>query len=228
MIIDVITLFPDIFKGFLGESIIRIAQEKGLVKINLHNLRDFTPDKHQKVDDRPYGGGPGMVLMAEPVFRIMEHLNTPERNSFHRVLLTPHGQIYTQKLAQELAQSKGLILLCGHYEGFDERIRQTIKFDEISIGDYILSGGEVAVLVLIDSVVRLIPGVLGNPESKGNHDTVQLDVPQYTRPRSIRGKVIPEVLLSGHHQKIKQWRLNEALKRKRTCPDVISGSEEKL
>ncbi len=216
MIIDIITLFPDIFKGFLEGSIIKRAQAKGLVKINLHNLRDYTLDKHKKVDDRPYGGGPGMVLMVEPVCRMIESLEKQGRASYHKVLLTPQGRTFRQPVAKELVDREGLILLCGHYEGFDERIKQLFAWDEISIGNYVLTGGEIPAMVITDAVTRLIPGVLGNDESvkcesftEGN----DIDHPQYTRPRIFREQGVPEVLLSGNHAKIKEWRTKVVGKR---------------
>jgi tRNA (guanine37-N1)-methyltransferase len=216
MIIDIITLFPDIFKGFLETSIIKQAKIKEFVEINLHNLRDFTLDKHKKVDDQTYGGGPGMVLMVEPVCRAIEYLETHGREEFHKVLLTPQGRPFHQSVALELAQKKGLILLCGHYEGFDERIRTLFNWDEISIGHYVLTGGEIPAMVITDAVVRLIPGVLGNPDSVKHESFMQeghLDHPHYTRPRVFRGQSVPEVLLSGHHAKIKEWRSQAALRK---------------
>lgn len=213
MIIDIITLFPNMFKGFLEESIIKRAQMKGSVEINLHNLRDFTLSKHKKVDDRPYGGGPGMVLMVEPVCRAMEFLEAHGRSGAHKVLLTPPGRLFHQSIAQELVQKPGLILLCGHYEGFDERIRLLFNWDEISIGHYILTGGEIPAMTLVDTVTRLIPGVLGNQASAKYESFTQpglLDHAHYTRPRVFRGHTVPETLLSGDHAKIDQWRGDSA------------------
>ncbi|MBI5779102.1 MAG: tRNA (guanosine(37)-N1)-methyltransferase TrmD [Planctomycetes bacterium] len=210
MVIDVITLFPGMFKGFLKESIIKRAQAKRLVKINLHDLRDFSTDKHHKVDDRPFGGGPGMLLLAEPIVRAFEYLKANGRSDAHKIVLTPAGKTFGQPKARALSKKKGLIILCGHYEGFDQRIFDIIKFDDIiSIGRYVLSGGELPSMVVMDSVIRLIPGVLGNASSaeqesfsKGN----ELDYPQYTRPRDFRGHTVPEVLVSGNHQQIEKWR----------------------
>ena len=210
MVIDVITLFPGMFKGFLKESIIKRAQVKRCVKINLHNLRDFSTDKHNKVDDRPFGGGPGMLLLAEPIVRAFEYLKANGRSDAHKIILTPAGKTLAQPKARSLSKKKGLIILCGHYEGFDQRIFDIIKFDDIiSIGRYVLSGGELPSMVVMDSVIRLIPGVLGNASSaqsesfsKGN----ELDYPQYTRPRDFRGHKVPDVLVSGNHQQIERWR----------------------
>ena len=204
MIIDVVTLFPSMFHGVVGESILRRAQEQGRVRINLVNLRDFSKDKHKKVDASPYGGGPGMVIMAEPVFEAVEHLRKNGRSESYIVLLTPGGVRYDQTLAQELSKQPGLILLCGHYEGFDERVSQGLSPLEISIGDYVLTGGEVPAMVLLDSVVRLVPGVLGSPESlaEESFSSGTLEYPQYTRPPEVRGMEVPEVLRSGDHEKI--------------------------
>ena len=210
MVIDVITLFPGMFKGFLKESIIKRAQAKRLVKINLHNLRDFATNKHHQVDDRPFGGGPGMLLLAEPIVRAFEYLKANGRKDAHKIILTPAGKTFSQPKARALSRKKGLIILCGHYEGFDQRIFDIIKFDDIiSIGRYVLSGGELPSMVVMDSVIRLIPGVLGNASSveqesfsKGS----ELDYPQYTRPRDFRGHCVPEVLVSGNHQQISKWR----------------------
>ncbi|MCK5578024.1 MAG: tRNA (guanosine(37)-N1)-methyltransferase TrmD [Planctomycetes bacterium] len=218
MIIDVITLFPQMFQGFLMESIIHRAQKAKLVRINLHNLRDYTLNKHRKVDDRPYGGGPGMVLSPEPIFRAVEHLEKNKRRS-HKILLTPQGKRFTQTKAKKLSQEKRLILLCGHYEGFDERVRQGFDWDEISIGDYVLTGGELPAMVVLDAIIRLRPGVLGNPTSlKDESFSIkgkQLDYPQYTRPPKFRELTVPDVLLSGHHQAISKWRQKQSRKRTR-------------
>lgn len=206
---DVITLFPNTFQGFLEESIIKRAQAKELVKINLHNLRDYTKDKHKKVDDKPFGGGPGMVLMAEPIVLAIEFLEKKLGKKTHKVLLTPTGKLFNQSKASELASKENIIILCGHYEGFDERIKDLIEFDEISIGEYVLSGGEVPAMLIIDAVSRLIPGVLGNPLSAAEESFVdegKLDFPQYTLPRVFRDIPVPPVLLSGNHEAIKKWR----------------------
>lgn len=210
MEIDVLTLFPGMFKGFLGESIIKRAQEKGLAAINLHNIRDFSVDKHLKVDDRPYGGGPGMLMMVDPIVRAFEYLDKKGREDYHKIILTPAGKTLTQKTAQRLSGKTGLVLLCGHYEGFDQRILDLVDFDDnISIGQYVLSGGEVPAMVLMDTVIRLIPGVLGNQLSSQSESFAkgkELDYPQYTRPRDYRGHRVPEVLFSGNHREIANWR----------------------
>jgi tRNA (guanine37-N1)-methyltransferase len=218
MQIDIITLFPAMFEGFLGESMIRIArEEKQAVDIAVHNLRDYTLDKHKKVDDRPFGGGPGMVLCPDPVFRAVEAIRAlPGRDASELILLSPQGERFSQPVADLLAEGPGFILLCGHYEGFDERIRIGLKPREISIGDYVLTGGEIPAMAVVDAVVRLIPGVLGDDESIQDEsfrhgDT--LEYPHYTRPREYRGMEVPEVLISGDHAKIDSWRQEQAILR---------------
>lgn len=225
--IDVITIFPAMLDGFLGESIIRRAQEAGLVIINVINLRDFTTDRHRTTDDRPYGGGPGMVMKPEPIFRAVEKIRRPESRV---ILMTPQGERFTQDRARRLAQEKHLIFICGHYEGVDERVRQALVTDEISIGDYVLTNGVLPAAVVIDAVVRLLPGALGSPE--GPHDesfaSGLLEYPQYTRPVEFRGMKVPEVLLSGDHEAVARWRREQALKRTRERrPDLLAGPEEK-
>ncbi|HLF93502.1 MAG TPA: tRNA (guanosine(37)-N1)-methyltransferase TrmD [Planctomycetota bacterium] len=230
MIIDVVTLFPSMFQGVVGESILRRAQEQGQVQINLVNLRDFSKDKHKKVDAAPYGGGPGMVIMAEPVFEAVEHLRKNGRQDSYVVLLTPGGVRYDQTLAQELSKQTGLILLCGHYEGFDERVSQGLSPLEISIGDYVLTGGEVPAMVLLDSVARLVPGVLGSKDSlvQESFSGGTLEYPQYTRPPEIRGLGVPEVLMSGDHEKIAQWRQAQAEERtEQRRPDLMGKVRKK-
>jgi tRNA (guanine37-N1)-methyltransferase len=229
MIIDVVTLFPQMFSGLLGESILKRAQEQGLIEINLLNLRDFSKDRRKKVDAPPYGGGAGMVLMADPVFDTVDHLRKNGREESFLVLLTPGGVRYDQTLAQELSKQKGLILLCGHYEGFDERVSQGLSPLEVSVGDYVLTGGEVPAMVLLDSVARLLPGVLGSRESllwesftKGS-----LEYPQYTRPAEIRGMKVPDVLLSGDHEKIEKWREERSQERTEARrPDLKGGTRK--
>jgi tRNA (guanine37-N1)-methyltransferase len=215
MIIDVVTLFPGMFSGVLGESILKRAQEQDQVKVNLINLRDFSKDRHKKVDAPPYGGGPGMVIMAEPVFEAVEHLRSHGREESYLVLLTPGGVRYDQTLAQELSKQKGLIILCGHYEGFDERVSKGLTPLEVSIGDYVLTGGELPAMVLLDSVTRLLPGVLGSQESLmwESFTRDSLEYPQYTRPPEFRGMQVPDILLSGDHQKIARWREEQARER---------------
>jgi len=229
MKIDILTLFPEMFDGVLNQSILKKAQEKNIVHFNLVNFRDYSEDKHKKVDDYPYGGGAGMVLSPQPIFSAVEAL-TDHSNQARIVLMCPQGEQFNQQKAQELATEKHLIFICGHYEGYDERIRTHLVTDELSIGDYILTGGELASMVVIDSVTRLLPRVLGNEESS-QHDSFStglLEYPQYTRPSDFRGLKVPDVLLSGDHGRIESWRKSEALKRtKERRPDLLS-EEDKL
>jgi tRNA (guanine37-N1)-methyltransferase len=216
---DVLTLFPEMFPGYLGQSLLKLAIERGLVDVRLHNLRDQAKGKHKQVDDRPYGGGPGMVLMVEPVVESVETVRAEDGESGRLIMLTPQGRRLTQPVVEELSHERRLLLLCGRYEGFDDRVRQILEPDEISIGDFILGGGEVAAMVLIDAVIRLIPGVLGDDESN-KQDSFStgnrlLEGPQFTRPREFRGLTVPEVLLSGNHEQIAQWRRNESLRHTR-------------
>lgn len=218
------TLFPDMVKGPLEESILKRAQEKGLVKINVLDIRSFTHDKHRKADDAPYGGGVGMVLKPEPIFEAVESIKTREARI---ILLTPQGKRFDQGMAKELAKKKHLVFICGHYEGVDERIKGMVT-DEISIGDYVLTGGELAALVVIDALVRLIPGVLGKEESIlcDSFYSGLLDYPHYTRPEEYRGMRVPEVLLSGDHERIARWRRKEALRRTlKRRPDLLKEIE---
>lgn len=215
MIIDILTIFPEMFDGPFSASIIKRAQEKGLLSINLINLRDFSRNKHRTVDDAPYGGGAGMVMAPQPFFEAIDWLKG-RRNSLRRViLLCPTGQIFSQALANELAQEENLVLICGHYEGVDERVREHLVTDEVSIGDYILTGGELPAAIMVDVVSRLIPGVLGKSTSLQEETFQQglLEYPQYTRPPVYRGYAVPEVLLSGHHEKVRRWRKKQALLR---------------
>jgi tRNA (guanine37-N1)-methyltransferase len=230
MIIDVVTLFPSVFSGVLGESILKRAQEQQLVRVNLINMRDFSKDKHKKVDAPPYGGGPGMVIMAEPVFDAVEHLRKNGREESFLVMLTPGGVRFDQTLAQELSKQKGLILLCGHYEGFDERVSQGLSPLEVSVGDYVLTGGEIPAMVVMDSVVRLIPGVLGSSGSLEQESFTgdKLEYPQYTRPPEVRGMEVPPVLLSGDHEKIREWRDEQSLERTEARrPDLLRKVKRK-
>jgi tRNA (guanine37-N1)-methyltransferase len=212
---DILTLFPQAFEGVLGNSILKIAQEKGLVEFHLTDIRDFATDKHRTVDDRPFGGGPGMVMKCEPLFACYEHVKAAAAGLARTLLLTPQGRVFDQALAWELSRQPRLILVCGRYEGFDERIRIGLDAEEISIGNYVLSGGEVAAMVIIEAVTRLIPGVLGKEESARfeSFEEGLLDFPQYTRPREFRGMTVPEVLLSGDHEKIRRWRQQQARER---------------
>jgi len=229
MRIDVLTLFPEAIEPFFAASIAGRAIEAGLVTMSCVNFRDFAVDKHRSVDDRPFGGGPGMVLMCGPVFDALAHVQRQGSDAEPtKIMLTPQGEPLTQSLLSELSTQPWLIVLCGHYEGFDERIRQGAGVREISIGDYVVSGGEAAAVVLLDGVIRLLPGALGD-----EHGTVEesfasglLEYPQYTRPREYRGMVVPEVLLSGNHAEIAAWRL--AQMRERTVkrrPDLMSGDD---
>lgn len=216
MKIFVITAFPSLFVGPFNESIIKRAQEKGMVKISILDLRDFTSNKHKQVDDYPYGGGPGMVLKPEPFFKAVDFVIQEEGLSNPKILLmTPQGKTYTQEKAKQLSHEIEIIFLCGHYKGIDERVREYLATDEISIGDYILTGGELAAMVVIDSIVRLLPGVLGDLDSAKTDSFEQgvLDCPYYTRPANFRGMKVPEVLLSGHHAEIEKWRRKKSLER---------------
>ncbi len=209
--IDIITIFPKMFAPILSESIIKRAQEKKKVKIRVHDLRDYTTDKHRKVDDRPFGGGPGMVLTAQPIFDAVKKIKA--RKKAKVILMCPQGTKLTQKVARRLSKSKRLIIICGHYEGVDERVRQKIVDESISIGDYVLTGGELPAMVLMDCVIRLIPGVLGRRESltTESFENNLLEYPQYTRPANFRGMKVPNVLLSGNHKDIERWRKGQAV-----------------
>jgi len=235
MRIDVLTLFPEMFTGVLGSSILKRAQIKGLVSYHLHQLRDYTTDPHKKVDDKPFGGGPGMVLMCQPVMDAVAAIEPLDAVPAVPVILAPTGERFSQGLAEELSTRPRLLLIAGHYEGFDERIHELLKprgLREISVGDYILSGGELPAMVVLDAVVRLVPGVLGDDqsphgESFGAGDaTIQggLEYPHYTRPREFQGLAVPEILFSGHHGAVEAWRREQA--RKRTAerrPDLLKG-----
>ncbi|MGD2026522.1 MAG: tRNA (guanosine(37)-N1)-methyltransferase TrmD [Anaerolineales bacterium] len=224
---DVFTIFPEMFSPYLDESILKRAQEAGLLAVGVHNIRDFTTDKHHTTDDEPYGGGGGMVMKPEPIFAAVESvLGVPPVCPV--ILLTPQGRPFTQRVAEELSGVDHLALLCGRYEGVDERVRQHLMTDEISIGDYVLTGGELPALVLIDAVVRLIPGVLGDPEAttKDSHARGLLEYPHYTRPSEFRGWEVPEVLRSGNHAEIERWRQEQAEKRtKERRPDLLDDIE---
>lgn len=214
---DVLTLFPEMFPGYLGQSLLKLAIDRGLVDVQRHNIRDWAEGKHNQVDDRPFGGGPGMVLMVEPVVKCVEAVQAQGERPGHVVLLSPQGRRLTQPVVEELAAHERLVLLCGRYEGFDERIHELLKPDEISVGDFVLNGGEVAAMVVIDTVIRLVPGVLGD-ERSSEEDSFSgegglLEFAQYTRPREFRGLGVPEVLLSGNHQEIARWRAAQRLAR---------------
>jgi tRNA (guanine37-N1)-methyltransferase len=224
MRIDVVTLFPRMFAGPLEESMLRVAQDRGAVTIRLIDLRDYTESRHRVADDYPFGGGGGMVLKPEPLFAAVDALRGPDSRV---VLLCPQGPTFEQATAGRLARREHLILLCGHYEGVDERVREHLVDEELSIGDYVLTGGELPALVVMDAVVRLLPGVLGDPAGPANDSFAggRLDYPQYTRPAEFRGFAVPDVLLSGDHQRIARWRRREALRRTMARrPDLLAAA----
>ncbi len=224
---DVLTLFPEIFSGYLTQSLLKLAIERSLVSIHTHNIRDWAHNKHHSVDDKPYGGGPGMLLMPGPTIEAVEAVQQLETTPGRVVMLTPQGRPLDQRLVEELAASSRLLLLCGRYEGFDQRVNDILEPEEVSLGDFIINGGEVAAMVVIDAVIRLVPGVLGD-EASGRFDSFStgnrlLEFAQYTRPREYRGLEAPEVLLSGDHEQIARWR--ERSSRERTAqrrPDLLS------
>ena len=223
MHIAVLTLFPGMFEGFLGESILKLGIERGLVSVKLNNLRDWGLGDRRTVDDRPYGGGPGMVLRPEPVFAAVEQITNGEQD-WYIILLTPQGRRYTQSVASELAGREKILLVCGHYEGFDERIRTGLPVDEISIGDYVTTGGEVPAMVVIDTIIRHVPGILGNESSAAEESfgSGLIEYPQYTRPPEFRGMKVPEILLSGNHGEIEKWRKAQSLERTQNRrPDLL-------
>lgn len=226
MRIDYLTLFPEMFEGVLNHSILKRAQDKGMLAVNTVNFRDYAENKHNQVDDYPFGGGQGMVLKPEPIFNALESLQ--QTSETRVVLMCPQGEPFTQEKAQELSEAEHLVFICGHYEGYDERIREHLVTDEISIGDYVLTGGELPAMTMTDAIVRLIPGVLGNQQSHED-DSFQdglLEFPQYTRPREYRGMNVPEVLLSGNHARIDAWRREQKLLRTyRNRPDLLDKAE---
>jgi tRNA (guanine37-N1)-methyltransferase len=224
--IDILTLFPEVFQGVFNFGIFQRAVEQKLVNIAVHNIRHYTHDKHRTVDDYPYGGGAGMVLKPDPIFEAVESLEKEAETPV--ILLSPQGRLFCQKIAQELSSYRRLILICGHYEGVDERVSEHLVTDEISVGDYVLSGGEPAAMVVVDAVVRLLPGVLGSAESlvDDSHVGGLLEYPQYTRPPVFRGWSVPEVLLSGNHAQIAQWRREQAIRRTmKRRPELIDKLE---
>lgn len=228
MKIDVLTLFPEMFDGVFGASILGKAKEKGIISLEAINFRTYSGNKHNTVDDYPYGGGGGMVLKPEPVFAAVEDLKIDENVRPRVILMCPQGTRFTQKKAEELAKEQHLVLICGHYEGYDERIREHLVTDELSIGDYVLTGGEVPAMVVIDSVVRLLPGVLGNETSAitDSYSTGLLEHPHYTRPAEFRGWEVPDVLISGHHANIEVWRREQSLLRTlQRRPDLLGQAE---
>jgi tRNA (guanine37-N1)-methyltransferase len=221
MKIDVLTLFPAMFAGPLDESIIARARRSGLLQLSIHNLRDFAHDRHRTVDDRPFGGGPGMLLKPEPIFEAVEKLATPKTRV---ILLSPSGRAFNQAIARELALAEDLLFITGHYEGFDDRIRERLAHDELSIGDYVLTNGALPAMVVIDTVVRLLPGALGDDESAHEESFSHglLEYPQYTRPAEFCGMKVPEVLLSGNHAQIAKWRAEQSRTRtKARRPDLL-------
>ena len=224
MQIDILTLFPSMVEGFLTESIIKRAISANLVKINVVNFRDYSPLNNKQVDDTPYGGGAGMLIRCEPIFECLDHLKTKDS---HVILLSPEGPTYKQKKAQELTKHKHLILICGHYEGFDERIK-TIVDEIISVGDFVLTGGEIPACAIVDSVVRLLPGVINSDSLESESFTNNLlDYPQYTKPSEYRGLKVPDILISGNHQKIAEYRHNEQLaKTKKLRPDLLKENQD--
>lgn len=249
---DVLTLFPDMFHGYLGQSLLGKALEKGIIQVNLHNLRDWTRDKHHRVDDRPFGGGPGMVMKVEPVVEGVEEVQKQDKTPGRLLLLSPQGRTLNQRVVEQLAAETRLVLVCGRYEGFDQRVVDILQPDEISMGDFVLNGGEVAAMAVIDSVIRFVPGVLGQRQScyedsfspgdssrgdfsPGNVSPGDfspgnrwLEFAQYTRPREYRGHRVPEVLLSGDHEKIAQWRREQSyLKTRQRRPDLIEDAGER-
>ena len=228
MRIDVLTLFPEMFEGPLHSSILGRALAGGVAAVHLHNIRDYAFDKHSVVDDYAYGGGPGMVMKPEPLAAAIESVRELAQPRGRTVLLTPQGRLFRQAVVDELVSEPRLVLVCGHYEGIDERIREHFVDDEISIGDYVLSGGELAALVLIDAVVRRMPGTLGSAESllEESHSDGLLEYPQYTRPAVFRGMAVPDILLSGHHGEIARWRRRQRILRTaRRRPDLIAKAE---
>lgn len=234
MRIDVITIFPKMFEGVISQSMLRIAQEKGILQVGLTDLRDYTTDKHRSVDDRPYGGGPGMVMLVEPVAKAVRDVRDRVPGKPGRLLLTcPQGRVFDQAMARELAGADRLVIVAGHYEGYDERIVELLGAERLSIGDYVLTGGELPAMVVIDAVTRLLPDVLGDPESTACESFAPeneglLEYPQYTRPAVFEGHAVPQVLLSGDHAKVDEWRREQALERTRKFrPDLLNPGQTK-
>lgn len=226
MLISIISIFPGLFQSVFAESIIKRAQEKGLLEISIYDLRDFSEDKHRRVDDYPYGGGAGMVMKPEPFFKAVRAVRERSPVKGKAILMSPQGLRLTQDKLKELSKEKHLIILCGHYEGIDERVRAYLADEEISIGDYILTGGEIPAMVLVDALARLIPGVLSTSSlEEESFACGLLEYPQYTRPQEYEGMCVPEILLSGDHEKIRQWRYEEALKRTlKLRPDLLRNN----
>ena len=229
MRIDVLTLFPEVIQPYVTASILGRAQDAGTTEIHVHQLRDYTQDPHGKVDDRTFGGGPGMVLCCQPVCDAVDAVEALDPRPAHRVLFTPQGAKYDQTIASRFAQCQRLVLICGHYEGHDERIAELLEPEEISLGDFVMTGGEIAALAVVDSVVRLLPGGLGNAASTDSESFQdgRLEYPQYTRPREYRGKAVPDVLLSGNHAEIEAWRREQSEQRTRQRrPDLLADGPQ--
>ena len=228
---DIMTLFPDLVTGVLGESIIGRAQKSGAITVQAHNIRDYSKDKHRRVDDTPYGGGKGMLMMAPPIYDCYEAVVNayPEAKNRRVIYMSPRGRVFDQKKARELAACDHLVILCGHYEGVDARILEEIVDEEVSIGDFVLTGGELPACLVVDAVARLVDGVLAAPECYENESLSSglLEYPQYTRPVEFHGKTVPEVLLSGHHANIDKWRAEQSLEMtRRMRPDLLEGRED--
>lgn len=228
VLIEIVSVFPGLFQGVFSESILKRAQEKRLVEIRLHDLRAFSDDKHRKVDDAPYGGGPGMVMKPEPFFKAVRTIRKKHPPAGRVILLSPQGKLLTQERLKKLSKVERLILLCGRYEGIDERVRMHLADEEISIGDYVLTGGEIPAMVLVDALVRLLPGVLSEASlEEESFARGLLEYPQYTRPKDFEGKNVPDILLSGDHENIRQWRYREAFKRTlKLRPDLLQNREK--
>ena len=235
MRIDIVTAFPNLFGSVFSESIIKRAQKKSLLKIKIHDLRQFASGKRRTIDDRPYGGGPGMVLLIEPLYKAYDSIRKKiKKTDSLTIVLSPQGEPFSQSVAERLSRQKNLILICGHYEGFDERIINLTKGEELSIGNYVLSGGEIPAMVVVDAVTRLLPGVLGDEESLlresfGSANPFLLDFPNFSSPRKFKGLSVPELLLNGNHREIEKWRMGEAIKKTRERrPDLIKPRDVDL
>lgn len=232
MIFDIMTLFPELVSSVLGESVIGRAQKSGAVVINCHNIRDFSKDKHRRVDDTPYGGGKGMLMMAPPIYDCYEHITSTHSDDINRrvIYMSPRGTVFNQKKAEELSKYNNLVILCGHYEGIDQRIIDEIVDEEISIGDFVLTGGEIPACIVVDAVARLVEGVLSDPEcyEKESISSGMLEYPQYTRPYEFHGVCVPDILISGNHAKIDAWRNEMALRITREKrPDLLEKAQNK-
>lgn len=228
MRIDILTLFPEMFESPLSYSILKRACESGAIEVVLSNIRDFATDAYKKVDDKPYGGGPGMVMMCQPVFDCFDHIMRDKQTTPRVIMMTPQGRPFTQKIAQELSRQEHLVLIAGRYEGFDERIRLGLNAEQLSIGDYVLTGGELPAMVVIDAVARLLDGVLGDQQSSADESFSNglLEYPHYTRPEEYRAMKVPEILLSGHHKNIEKWRRQQAIERTKAWrPDLLDEKQ---